>query len=357
MSSNGTQPVNLGASALTVNPGGAFVNVNFTTTPPAGAVYPLINFGSQNLAGSFSLDPSSPGVTSLPLGRDTYNLVDNANSLQLQIIGPPVPGVAYFYGAVSNNWSDLSNSTSSNWSANAAATQDAGNVPGSITDVIFSANNLGGNAVSTVLGTNFAINSLNVNATAASTTIGNPGDSTTLTIFALADSNTNSSGYTGNPAGNGISIAAGAGPVTINVPVLLGGSQTWTNSSANELTLTNSVSGTAGSGNTQTLTLTNAAAGGTTLRRRDRKRHGRRKPGGRGQQHRRGDHRLCRTRARTREELRSIPARSRWPTPMACPAARGLATSCSAARAAQLWISTAHPSSTSMVCPAVAGLP
>ena len=241
------------------------MNVSFTTTPPAGAVYPLINFGSQSLAGSFSLDPSSPGVTSLPLGRDTYNLVDAGNSLELQIVGPPVPGVAYFDGAVSNNWSDLSNSTNSNWSADAAATQDAGNVPGSITDVILSANNLSGGAVSTVLGTNFAINSLNVNATAASTTIGNPGDSTTLTIYALADSNTNSSGYTGNPAGNGISIAAGAGPVTINVPVLLGGSQTWSNNSTNGLMLTNSVSGTAGSGNTQTLTLTNAAAGGTTF--------------------------------------------------------------------------------------------
>ena len=262
VSSNGTQPVNLGASALTVNSGGAFVNVSFTATPPAGAVYPLmINVGSQNLAGSFSLDPSSPGVTSLPLGRDTYNLVDAGNSLELQIIGPPVPGVAYFYGAVSNNWSDLSNSTSSNWSADAAATQDAGNVPGSITDVIFSANNLSGSAVSTVLGANFAINSLNVNATAASTTIGNPGDTTTLTIYALADSNTNSSGYTGNPAGNGISIAAGAGPVTINVPVLLGGSQTWTNGSTGEFTVTGSIQGTAAAAATQTLTLSDSGGG------------------------------------------------------------------------------------------------
>ena len=128
-----------------------------------------------------------------------------------------------------------------------------------------SANNLSGGAVATTLGANFVINSLNVNATAASTTIGNPGDPTTLTINALADSNTNSSGYTGNPAGNGISIAAGAGPVTINVPVLLGNSQTWTNSSTSGLTLTNSVSGTAASGNTQTLTLTNAGSGGTTF--------------------------------------------------------------------------------------------
>ena len=262
--SNGTQPVNLGANALTVNSGGVFVNVSFTTTPLAGAVYPLINFGSQNVTGSFSLDPFTPNVTSLPIGRDTYNLVDAANALQLQIVGPPVPGVAYFYGAVSNVWSDLSNSTSCNWSSDLAGTQDALNIPGSITDVILSANNLSGSTVSTTLGANFAINSLNVNSSAASTTIGNFGDTTTLTINALADSNTNSSGYTGNPAGNGISIAA-AGPVTINVPVLLGNSQTWTNSSTSGLSITSSVNGTAAGGNTQTLTLTNAGGGGTTF--------------------------------------------------------------------------------------------
>ena len=148
---------------------------------------------------------------------------------------------------------------------NLAGTQDALNIPALTTDVIMSANTLTGNNVATTLGANFVINSLNVNTTAASTTIGNPGDTTTLTINALADSNTSSSGYTGNPAGNGISIAAGAGPVTINVPVLLGGNQTWTNSSTSGLSLTNSVSGTATSGNTQTLTLTNAAAGGTTF--------------------------------------------------------------------------------------------
>ena len=101
------------------------MNVSFANTPPAGAVYPLINFGSQSLTGSFSLDPSTPNVTSLPIGRDTYNLVDLTNALQLQIVGPPVPGVAYFYGAVSNVWSDLSNSTSCNWSSNLAGTQDA----------------------------------------------------------------------------------------------------------------------------------------------------------------------------------------------------------------------------------------
>jgi autotransporter-associated beta strand protein len=182
----------------------------------------------------------------------------------------PNPAVAYFYGAVSGAWNDLTNSTSSNWSLDANATQDAGNIPGlgtssgTATDVIFSANTLSGSAVATTLGTNFIINSLNVNASPASTTIGNPGDTTTLQINALADSNTNSSGYAGNPAGNGISVAATAGPLTINVPVVLGNSQTWTNSSTGALTVTGTVQGTAVTGTTQTLTLSDSG-GGTVI--------------------------------------------------------------------------------------------
>ena len=165
---------------------------------------------------------------------------------------------------MSSIWSDLSNSTSCNWSLDYNATQDAGNIPGLATDVIFSAATQSGNNVATTLGANFIINSLNVNAAPASTTIGNPGDSTTLTINALADSNTNSSGYAGNPAGNGISVAATAGPLTINVPVVLGNSQTWTNSSTGALTLNGNIQGTAATGTTQTLTLSDSG-GGTTI--------------------------------------------------------------------------------------------
>ncbi len=263
LSSNGIQPINLGSGTLAINPGGVFVNLNFATSPVAGTTYPLINFGTQNVSGSYSLDPFSPFVTSLMYGRDTYSLVDNANSLAIQVTGPPVPGVAYFYGAVSNVWNDLSNSTSCNWSLDAAGTQDALNTPGVSTDVIFSATNLSGSGLTTSLGGSTTINSLNITAAPGSTTI---SDFYTLTINALADSNTNSSGYMGNPAGNGISIAAGAGPVTLDLPVALGGSQTWTNNSANTLTVTvnGSITGTAISG-VQTLTLSAAGSGGISV--------------------------------------------------------------------------------------------
>ena len=261
LGAGGIQPVSLGGGNVTLNSGGAFVNVS---GPSALGNYTLITFGGTSGTGQFSLSSTAANQQVLTVGRDLYTLQENPTSLKLLITGVPNPGVAYFYGAVSSVWNDLSNSTSSNWSLDLGATQDAGNFPGAPTDVIMSAVTQSGSAVATTLGTNFVINSLNVNAAAASTTIGNPGDATTLTINALADSNTNSSGYTGNPAGNGISIDAAAGPVTINVPILLGNSQTWTNSSTSALTISGSIQGTAATGATQTLTLADAG-GGTTI--------------------------------------------------------------------------------------------
>ena len=260
LGAGGIQPVSLGGSSVTLNSGGAFVNVS---GPAALGNYTLMTFGGTSGTGQFSLSPTAV-AQSVQVGRDVYTLEENPTSLQLAITGVPNPGVAYFNGAVSSVWNDLSNSTSSNWSLDFNATQDAGNFPGTATDVVMSAVTQSGSAVATTLGANFVINSLNINATAASTTIGNSGDTTTLTINALADSHTNSSGYTGNPLGNGISIDAAAGPVTINVPILLGNSQTWTNSSTSALTVTGSVQGTAATGAAQTLTLADAG-GGTTI--------------------------------------------------------------------------------------------
>ena len=203
------------------------------------------------------------------IGRLTYGLHDYGTSLQISASGTGAPGVAYFYnGAGSFVWNDVSNPSLVNWSLDNAGTVDAGNVPGPVTDVILSASNLQALSYSTSLGGNTTINSLNVITTASNTIV---NDGSALTINALQDSNTDyNNNYNGNPAGNGISIASGAGPLTINVPVTLGAyssqqSQTWTNNSGSGLTVTGNVQGTATLGGTQTLTLTNNYAGGTTI--------------------------------------------------------------------------------------------
>ena len=118
------------------------------------------------------------------------------------------------------------------------------------------------------MGASTTINSLNV--------IGNgtnriAADNSTLTINANGDSNTSSGAgestpnYTGNPAGQGISISSAANAFTINAPIMLGASQTWTNNSANLFTAGGNVTGTAVASTTQTFTLTNTGAGNTLI--------------------------------------------------------------------------------------------
>ena len=94
-------------------------------------------------------------------------------------------------------------------------------LPGSVTNVFFAANS----AVNlyTTLGQGFTINSLNFTGApvAAGVTIAGPAP---LII--------NATSANGNAVGSGITSAAGTGAVLISAPVLLGGNQTWSNSSA-----------------------------------------------------------------------------------------------------------------------------
>ena len=277
---SGIEAVDLGTGgafngAVAINSGGAYVNI---TGAPVIGTYNLIDFGSQTGAGAFSLSNVTAGVTSENLGRDTYALIQSGTALQLNISGASIPKVAYFDGAVSSIWNDLSNASYVNWSLDQVGSLDAGNVVGPGTDVILTSSTetangaanqvvqTNGAAVTTTLGASTTINSLTVNSFATSNTIA--ADGSTLTISGTADSNTDVGGnYTGNTAGNGISIKSGAGAFTVNVPVIIGGTnnQTWTNNSGSLFTVNGNVTGATGAGNIQTLTLANTGAGGTTI--------------------------------------------------------------------------------------------
>src|SRR6202000_702341 len=93
---------------------------------------------------------------------------------------------------------------------------DANAQPTSLTDVFFTAN--GATNLTNSLGANYTINSLNFTSGAGAVTIkaGN-----TLTI---------------NGA-NGLMVASGSASQTINTAITLGNVETWTNNSANTLTL------------------------------------------------------------------------------------------------------------------------
>jgi fibronectin-binding autotransporter adhesin len=263
LGAGGIETLNLNSSAVTLNSGGAYVNLSGVTSP---GTYTLMDFGSQTGSGSFSLLAGSVAATkgAYPF---TYTIHDTANSLTLNVVGPASPPVTYFTNANGSNlWNDISAYPTINWSSDSAGANPATFYPEGNTDVIFAA--AANTALASTLGQNMTINSLNVNSVNSSTTIGADGHS--LTILALADSNTSSDypaagSYGGNPAGSGIAIAAGAGPLTINTPVNLGNSQTWTNSSGSPFLVTGNIAGMAALASTQTLTLVNAGSGGTTL--------------------------------------------------------------------------------------------
>ena len=260
---NGIEQLNASGHGVTAN--NVFVDVTGTL---ADGSYTLATFNSTTL-GNFSLSSTLADVTSLNVGRQLYTINDGstAGTLVLTVTGVSTPEVAYWNGAVSTVWNDLSNSNQTNFSTNLAGTTDAGNIPGADTDVILDSSLQTGTATVTMtLGGDTTINSLNVNGNGTNTI----GVGDTLTINALGDSNTSSGAgetvpnYTGNAVGQGILIGAAANAFTIDAAVDLGNSQTWTNSSTNAFTVNGDVSGTASTG-TQVLTLSNTGAGGTTI--------------------------------------------------------------------------------------------
>jgi fibronectin-binding autotransporter adhesin len=252
--SNAVETLNGSANSLTINSGGAYVSIS---NPTQTGTFTLASYTSLTGAGGFSLSSTTAGVLSQNVGRDTETLTVGSGTLTLNISGAATPTVAYFDGAVSSTWNDVSNPTLVNWSTDLAGLNDAGNIVGSVSDVYLNANNAttnrGTSTLTETLGASTIINSLTVN-TNGTTTLGNPGDATTLTINALAGA---------NAAGVGIVVGAGANPFTINVPMILGGSQSWTNNSSNTFTVAGSVTGLAGT--PSTLTLVNTTTAGTTL--------------------------------------------------------------------------------------------
>ena len=252
----------LGGNTLTLNSGGVYVDI---TNPNTLGTYTLATYTDGSAPSGFSLSSTVAGVLTVSLGRNTETLADTAGALTLTIGGTPAPNVAFFDGVVSGKWNDLSNPSLTNFSTNLAGTTDGGNTPASNTDVILNASDVTSGTTET-LGASTTINSLTVNGN-GTTTIG--ADGSTLTIAGNADGNTSSdSSYTGNPANRGITIAAGANAFTVNVPVVVatsGSNQTWINGSSNLFTVNGNITGSALSGSTQTLTLSDTNSGGTTL--------------------------------------------------------------------------------------------
>ncbi len=216
---NGTVSVNL-SNAFTLNLG----------------TYPLVTFASETGAGSYQF--ASTHATTEVVGSMLYTLTTTGTAENIVVTSnASTPASAYWTGLQGSTWNTVTGSAGTNWAAVIAGTPDANAVPGATSNVYFAANNAAtANFSNTTLGAAMSINSLTVLGTgpAAGAAVGING-SNALTIEA-----TNANG---NTAGTGITVNSGAGAVSIGAPVVLGGSQTWTNNASNQLTVSGGVTG------------------------------------------------------------------------------------------------------------------
>jgi fibronectin-binding autotransporter adhesin len=239
------------------------INLNLLgSLTPGNTTYTLVQFGSGQTNVTNSNLNSLFALGTVPSGLFSLSLAVTNTSLELVESAQTVPIAAYWTGKNDNAWSDVNTSPlTTNFSSTKDGRTDPGQLPGVTSDVIFTADangsgtSLSGAAISTTLGSDFTINSLTINSTPSSVTI---GGSNTLTLNAAASqSGSGSLGYT---AGTGLVIQSGAGPVTLGTSaVALGGPQTWTNASSSNLTVNAVITGAAANG----LTINNTGTGAT----------------------------------------------------------------------------------------------
>ena len=246
LGATGTDKVALGTgSKFLVNTGGGTINI--TGIPGFGAgTFQLLTYDNGAVTGTGGLAAITLGTT--PGGLFTYALSKLSTEIDLVVSGNPTPSIAYWKGGqATNNWNAFSGSTT-NWSPNPDGSGDTSQLPGGSTDVHFSATSFGTGPLTTTLGQDFGVNSLNFDS--GSSVIINGSNKLLIN--------------------NGINVST-SGTVTIsNNEVALQNSQTWTNNGG-LLTVSATVTGgssnqlsTSGSG-VIFLSNANSYSGGTSI--------------------------------------------------------------------------------------------
>ena len=225
--------------------------VNFNLNAIAGfgtsSSYTLLSAGSGLSGATYTL-------VNIP-GGYTFSLTPSDTAVTLTVTPAAATGNLYWGGGVNNSWGGLSAATT-NWTTDAAGMINAGYAPAAGNTVFFSGAGAVGPAIALTIDGNYTVNDLQFTAA--------PAGVTSVSISVPADRlNTNPTTLTIAPAvaTTGITLAQGAGAVTIGYPLTLGAPQTWSVDSstpstgtASSLTVSGAISGAAANGVTFTTT-------------------------------------------------------------------------------------------------------
>ena len=209
---------------LSMGAGGAIINIS-SLGVAANQTYELIAFANGTGDGfATGTGTTVGGLTlanpSLGFGvSGTLNVTPNA--VQLVTSGAAAPAAAYWSGSKGPSWTSNA-SGQGNFTTTAAGGTFVSALPGSSTNVFFSANSA--TNLTHTLGGNFAVNSLTFRGTSAGTSISGANQ------LSILD--------------GGITLESGNGGATLGMTTLaLGADQTWNNQSPNPLVVTAAVNG------------------------------------------------------------------------------------------------------------------
>ena len=183
-------------------------------------VYTLLHGGSLGSSGAtFTLGNVYASSNFFTVG----GISNTANELQIQITGTAALTNAYWrggYTGATNVWGISNGSDNSNWTASlGGGTQSL--TPGTTTIAVFSNSTIATVPTATVLGSNMSIGGILISDSQG---MGLVADSKILTLGT-----------------SGITMSSGAGAGSIAASVVLGGAQTWANSSSNALTISGNI--------------------------------------------------------------------------------------------------------------------
>jgi autotransporter-associated beta strand protein len=205
--------IDAGGVDLTISSVGVEANTNYVLATFAAGTGAGFATGTGTTVGGITLTNPSLGF------GVTGTLVVDATSITLQTTGAASPSVAYWSGAKGSNWTD-NTSGQGNFTTTAAGGTFVSANPGSSTSVFFS-NNSATN-LSNTLGANFSVNSLTYRAGSGAVTTGGTHQ---LVV-----------------GSGGITVESGNGGAALTMAnLVLADSQTWTNNSANPLTVSAAV--------------------------------------------------------------------------------------------------------------------